>query len=204
MDKEKFGKLITQLRQQKNVSQKEMAETLHISSSGVCKWEKGMTLPDIELLIKIAEYFEISCDDLLHPERMLVKPIEDDICIPEIPAKKHFFQRKFFYFGLAFSAIIMLLLWGYDHLLTTPRTVRQGLTTDTQAGQVYEVTILTGNELAIDDIELQGDIIRSQWHDGVLPVEQDTQIKLSFRKGLISAFAKQDPYAELYLLYYEE
>ena len=61
----KLGQTITALRKQKNMTQAEVADALHISYQAVSKWERDESLPDITLLPSIAELFQISIDKLL-------------------------------------------------------------------------------------------------------------------------------------------
>lgn len=50
MDAGKTGELIAQARKQKNMTQKQLAEALHISDRTVSKWERGAGFPDVSLL----------------------------------------------------------------------------------------------------------------------------------------------------------
>ena len=59
---------LTELRLQEGVSQKKLAEDLHMSAGNLCDWEKGRTEPDIERLIKLADYFDVSLDFLMGRE----------------------------------------------------------------------------------------------------------------------------------------
>lgn len=61
----KLGQEIAELRKQNNMTQAEVADALHISYQAVSKWERGESFPDITLLPKIAELFQISIDHLL-------------------------------------------------------------------------------------------------------------------------------------------
>lgn len=61
----KLGQTIAALRKQKNMTQAEVADALHISYQAVSKWERDESLPDITLLPSIAELFQISIDKLL-------------------------------------------------------------------------------------------------------------------------------------------
>lgn len=56
---------IRELRIEKGVSQKELAEYLGMSAGNLCDWEKGRTEPDINALIRIADYFDESVDYLI-------------------------------------------------------------------------------------------------------------------------------------------
>jgi transcriptional regulator with XRE-family HTH domain len=56
---------IAELRKQKKVGQQELAEVIGVTYQTVSKWETGITMPDITLLPAIAEYFNVSTDELL-------------------------------------------------------------------------------------------------------------------------------------------
>lgn len=56
---------IRNLRRQKNVTQEELAEYLNISFQIISKWERGENLPDINMLVALANYFNVSTDELL-------------------------------------------------------------------------------------------------------------------------------------------
>jgi transcriptional regulator with XRE-family HTH domain len=56
---------IAELRKQKRIGQQELAEVLGVTYQSVSKWETGTTMPDITLLPAIAEYFNVSVDELL-------------------------------------------------------------------------------------------------------------------------------------------
>ena len=53
------------LRTQKCMSQEELADRLNVVRQTVSKWEKGLSVPDSEMLIRIAEVFEVSVGELL-------------------------------------------------------------------------------------------------------------------------------------------
>ncbi len=56
---------ISELRKQKRIGQQELAEVLGVTYQSVSKWETGITMPDITLLPTMAEYFNVSVDELL-------------------------------------------------------------------------------------------------------------------------------------------
>lgn len=65
MDAKKTGKFISDNRKRQGLSQKELAEKLHITDKAVSKWERGLSFPDITMLIPISEILEITLYDLL-------------------------------------------------------------------------------------------------------------------------------------------
>ncbi|MCL2224186.1 MAG: helix-turn-helix domain-containing protein [Defluviitaleaceae bacterium] len=59
-----IGENVKLLRSEKQVTQEQLADYLKISCQAVSKWENGVTTPDIALLPIIAEYFDITIDEL--------------------------------------------------------------------------------------------------------------------------------------------
>ena len=55
LDKAAFGRFLAQLRREKGMTQKELAATLYVSDKAVSKWERGQSVPDISLLVPLAE-----------------------------------------------------------------------------------------------------------------------------------------------------
>lgn len=53
------------LRKEKNLKQKDLADFLNIAKSTYCGWEKNISQPSIENLIKLANYFECSVDYII-------------------------------------------------------------------------------------------------------------------------------------------
>lgn len=60
-----IGDKIKALRRKKNLSQSQLANELSVTSQAVSKWEKGLSNPDIEIIIKISEFFGVTTDYLL-------------------------------------------------------------------------------------------------------------------------------------------
>jgi len=55
------------LRKSKGLSQEELAIRLNVVRQTISKWEKGLSVPDADLLIKIADIFEVPVSKLLGP-----------------------------------------------------------------------------------------------------------------------------------------
>jgi putative transcriptional regulator len=60
-----FSENLKNFRRQKGLTQEELAERLHVVRQTISKWEKGLSVPDADLLIRVAEIFETSVDTLL-------------------------------------------------------------------------------------------------------------------------------------------
>lgn len=63
-----FAKKLKDLRKDHHVSQRELAEYLHLTPNSICEWENLRSEPSIDLLIKLSNYFQCSLDYLLGRE----------------------------------------------------------------------------------------------------------------------------------------
>lgn len=68
MNKEVLGKQIVAYRKHLGVTQKDLAESLHVTCQAVSRWELGSSMPTVEMLYNLAEIFQISIDVLLKGE----------------------------------------------------------------------------------------------------------------------------------------
>lgn len=68
MDNAKIGKLIYHLRQEKEMTQLQLAEQLNISDKAVSKWERGLGCPDVSLLPELSQILNVDLEKLLAGE----------------------------------------------------------------------------------------------------------------------------------------
>jgi len=61
-----IGKTIKKLREEKNITQEQLAEKLNVTRQAVSNWENGKTQPDIDTLTKISEIFEIPIEEIIY------------------------------------------------------------------------------------------------------------------------------------------
>ena len=66
---EKFGLFVTELRKEKNLTQKDLAEKLYVSDKTVSKWERGLSMPNVVLLIPIADILDVTVTELLRGKK---------------------------------------------------------------------------------------------------------------------------------------
>ena len=64
-DTMKFGRALSTLRKQADMTQSEVADRLNMSRQAISKYERGESFPDISVLVMIAELFDVSFDDLI-------------------------------------------------------------------------------------------------------------------------------------------
>jgi len=70
-----IGKKLKEKRQEANLTQKELAEILHVSRQTISSWEVGRTYPDLDVLVAISELYDTPLDDLLKEDSEMVKNI---------------------------------------------------------------------------------------------------------------------------------
>lgn len=68
MDYNKIGNLILQLRKEKQLTQKEVADILKISDKTISKYERGMGCPDISILKELSTFFHVNMEHMLEGE----------------------------------------------------------------------------------------------------------------------------------------
>lgn len=78
----KIGKTISKLRSNKGLSQRDFASLIGVSNGAVGMWETNKRQPDLEMVLKIADYFNVSTDYLLgHKETYSNKNIQNSVLL---------------------------------------------------------------------------------------------------------------------------
>lgn len=68
-ESKKIGSFLKELRKEIGITQEEFAEKLDVSSRTISRWETGTNMPDISLLVNIAEIFNVSISEIINGER---------------------------------------------------------------------------------------------------------------------------------------
>ena len=69
MDQIKVGAFLKHLRKEKGITQEKLSEELGVSGRTISRWETGKNMPDISLLVEIAEFFDVSIPEIIKGER---------------------------------------------------------------------------------------------------------------------------------------
>lgn len=148
MQKEQFGILLTTLRKKNGISQKEMAERLSVSTSAVSKWEHGKNLPDMTMLGSIAETLQVSCDELLNPEKTLERLANPEPQKEALPKKKHTRVVKIAVLvGILVIAAGLLLGYMVKHREPTFQQIGTRYIDDPNWGYTYEISYVVKGEV---------------------------------------------------------
>lgn len=154
-----FGENLKNLRKQKGLSQEELAERLHVVRQTVSKWEKGLSVPDADLLIRIAEIFEVSVSALLGDtielsedkggSNIIAQKLEQ---LNSLLAEKNRRSRRIWktvkIILISFAAIILLLL--ILSLSVVQRLGESSTVAAVQNAQITEVNKTESSQLEIN------------------------------------------------------
>ena len=65
MDQKKTGLFLKELRKEKGLTQEQLAEQFNISSRSVSRWETGTNLPDLSILVELADFYDIDIREII-------------------------------------------------------------------------------------------------------------------------------------------
>lgn len=69
MDQQKIGRFLKELRHEKQMTQEQFAQVFNVSSRTISRWENGTNLPDISLLVEIADFYDVDVREIIEGER---------------------------------------------------------------------------------------------------------------------------------------
>ena len=71
--KEVFAKNLVALRKSRNLTQSDLAQKLNYSDKAVSKWERGESVPDIEIIYQLSRFYGVTVDAMLEEDDILKK-----------------------------------------------------------------------------------------------------------------------------------
>ena len=69
IDQIKIGGFLRELRKEKELTQEQLAEKFGVSSRSVSRWENGNTMPDLSILVELADFYEVDIKEIIDGER---------------------------------------------------------------------------------------------------------------------------------------
>ena len=116
MDIEKIGKFIKELRNEKNISQNELSEEIHVTRQAISNWENGKAIPDSDILLTLSSLFGVSINEILSGERNTSENNLRDITlqlIDENNSKKRKIKIILFTSVLLITSLVVFFLGYY-------------------------------------------------------------------------------------------
>ena len=166
MDAQKTGQLIAEARKEKGLTQRELAQALHVSAQAVSKWERGLNFPDLALLEPLGDCLGLSVSELLsgvRGEQPREELLRDSLRI--FPAQTGAKVRRWRALALACLGVLLILALcgGYRYVKYHTELLPQSATVispiarselDTLAFQtaglpsvhLYDLTVADGTE----------------------------------------------------------
>ena len=109
MDTKKIGAFLKQCRKEKNLTQEQLAEKFGVSARTVSRWETGTNLPDLSILVELAEYYDVEMRELLDGERSQTMNKEMKETLDKVAVYEEWAKRKALKAGnLAFASMFMI------------------------------------------------------------------------------------------------
>lgn len=69
MDQKKTGSFLRELRKEKQLTQEQLAERFGVTSHSVSRWETGSNMPDLSILVELADFYDVDIRDIIDGER---------------------------------------------------------------------------------------------------------------------------------------
>lgn len=82
-----FGENLTFLRKSRGLSQEQLAEELDLTRQTISKWELNQSSPDLDFLLQLSDFFQVSTDDLIKKD--LIKGGEPNCASDESAPDSH-------------------------------------------------------------------------------------------------------------------
>lgn len=172
MNQEKIGKLIAELRKEKNLTQEELGRKLGVTKNAVSKWERGLSLMDMSLLKPLSVVLDISIVELLNGEKISKEKLNEkteEVVENTIDySRKEIKKNKYINIALTTLIIIIVLTLSFftyklilleRYTFKEPENVKEvveGLKIKNEL-KIYKRTIPENEYLQIDDIKLRND-----------------------------------------------
>lgn len=123
MDTVKTGRLIAQVRKEKELTQKNLAEKLHVSVQAVSKWERSLSCPDIGLLEPLAEALDLTVTELLagqRGEQPGEEAVRDSLRFGENQLRPKIRRWKWLF--LTAAALLLAIVMGFGYVWVRDNT----------------------------------------------------------------------------------
>ena len=154
MNQKVVGSFLKELRKEKGITQEQFAEIMEVSARTVSRWETGSNMPDIEVLILIADYYEVEIREILDGERkseQIDKEAEETILSSSGSEKKT--RIKKILCQLSWVGVIILIIFGIFYVISL---IGNEKTKETDLPEKPEYT------KNASDVEILMDIIEQQ------------------------------------------
>lgn len=160
MDAQRMGSFIAQRRKELNFTQAELAEMLHVTDKAVSRWERGVGLPDINMIEPLAQALEVSLVELVQAkfvEREIISLNEaEKIVADTIELSKNGRAAKLIgsailgVFGIVCGFLFVLLITDGSIVMYSVGSLVAGLIA--WGAPVWQITLARSNNTAMPGV----------------------------------------------------
>lgn len=187
----KIGDFLRNLRNEKDLTQEELAEKFGVSSRSVSRWENGNTMPELGILVELADFYGVDIKEIIDGEReseIMKKETKDTLTKVADYAKteKQMTVRRKCVLTLISAVIVIAIVIGFVEFLRMPLfnvqgqeiTVHSAIRYETEEGYKYFVLYSTPN---YSQMQLN------------FSVENDSTLAMNVKKTLFAKTITDDP-----------
>jgi len=123
MDFVKVGKFLTELRKEKGLTQEELAKKINIDRSAISKWERGVYLPNAEIIKFLSEFYGVTINELFYGEKLNKKNASAINNLPVILFNDNISKKRMYevsiiivIFIAAFALLLVYFLSNYNSI----------------------------------------------------------------------------------------
>ncbi len=130
VDRIKIGNFLRELRNEKNLTQEEIAEKFGVSSRSVSRWENGNTMPELGVLVDLAGFYEVDIKEIIDGERKsenmekeIVKTLEKVADYAELEKKNEIKRKTRKIYMMSIIAILLFVIVVFSIITVLKSTV---------------------------------------------------------------------------------
>ena len=146
MNQQKTGEFLKHLRKSKGMTQEQLAEHFYVSSRTVSRWETGNNMPDLDMLIELADFYNIDIREIIDGERkseIMDNETKDTLKkVAEYAVEEKELRRKPLYRatgGVAVFLMIAVLLFARE-----TKGLLNGIVSNDVCGMIMVICIIVG------------------------------------------------------------
>ena len=176
MNKERLGSFIGERRRELGLTQRELAERLHVTDKAVSKWERGLSYPDVTLLEPLAAALGLGVEELMACRRQAVYDGEEDpmknLLTISSDSLRRERRRSWGRMGAVLALVLAAaLVIGYNALYVTETRTQELLLKETVDGANY-LYVKEGDHLlklrCEGDVDFDGTVMEDEYGAGLV------------------------------------
>ena len=146
MNQQKTGEFLKHLRKEQGLTQEQLAEAFYVSSRTVSRWETGSNMPDLEILIELADFYHVDIREIIDGGRkseIMDNETKDTLKkVAEYAVEEKELRRKPVYRAtgwVAFFMLIVVLLFARE-----TKGLLNGIVSNDVCGIIMGITAFVG------------------------------------------------------------